>query len=80
MKVQLDDKTKAHLQAMPAHQNHPPELLAAEWLKQVSRQHFVADQTREEDMERLADMKANGGIDHDDMMDWLDDLAAGKDV
>ena len=33
-----------------------------------------------EDMERLADVKENGGIPHDEMMDWLDDLAAGKNV
>ena len=80
MDINIDDKTAAHLQAIADHQNKPPELVAAEWLSQVSQQRFIADQTREDDMQRLAAMKANGGIPHDDMMDWLDDLAAGKDV
>ncbi len=80
MNIDIDDTTKAHILAMAAHQKKPPELIAAQWLRQISHQHYVADETREDDMQRLAETKADGGIPHEDMMDWLDDLSAGKDV
>jgi len=33
-----------------------------------------------EDMLRLASIKKDGGIPHDEIMDWLENLAAGKSV
>lgn len=46
--------------------------LAAKWVRRES--------VKAENNVRLNDMKENGGIQHDDMMDWLDNLAAGKAV
>ena len=76
MNIQLDDKTIELLAAVAALHNIPTEELAEEWLRDAINYHTE----KAEDMERLADVKENGGIAHDEMMDWLDDLAAGKNV
>jgi len=39
------------------------------------KQYFI---DLDEDMRRLDAMKKDGGIPHDEMMDWLEDLAQGK--
>ena len=74
MKVQPDDKTEARILKLAALQQVPPEQLAAEWLRKVSK---YQEETAE-DMQRLADMEADGGIPHDEMMDWLEQFALGN--
>jgi len=80
MDIQLDDNTQARINAAAAHQNIAPDVLAAAWLRSLSKQFEYADQEQIEDLQRLDNMKRNGGTSHTEMMDWLDDFAAGKDV
>jgi len=74
MRIQLDDKTQTRISNLAALRNVAPEQLAAEWLKQVSK---YQEETAE-DMRRLASIDEDGGIPHDEMMDWLEDFAAGN--
>ena len=74
MNIQIDDKTLERLSTLAAIQNTSVEILAAAWLKQASKHH--AEKT--DDLERLKRMKAEGGIEHDDMMLWLNNLTIGK--
>ena len=74
--IQLDDKTIERLLAVAALQNISTEKLAAEWLRNASKREVE----KAEAIARNADMEKNGGIPHDEMMDWVDDLAAGKNI
>ena len=74
MKVQPDDKTEARILKLAALQQVPPEQLAADWLRQVSK---YQEETAE-DMQRLASIDEDGGIPHDEMMGWLEGFAAGN--
>jgi len=82
MKVDIDPQTESRLKEIAARGNASAERLAAEILAaQVRDEETVRYwQDRAEDAKRLENMKKTGGVAHDDMMDWLDDLAAGKDV
>ena len=56
------------LEGVPENQARAIEEQARYWCNRI------------EDARRLKNMKKTGGIAHDEMMDWLDDLAAGRDV
>mgnify|MGYP000379810224 CR=1 FL=1 len=47
-------------------------------MEQAKRGEFIDNKALA--VARNAVIDKEGGIEHDDMMDWLDDLAAGKDV
>lgn len=76
MEIHLDEQTKARISDLAAMRNVKPEQLAAEWLAQVSKHQAEGA----EDLQRLAGVRDDGGIPHDDMMTWLDELAAGNNV
>ena len=76
MQINLDDKTKARLSTVAAMKKTSPEAVAAELLRQASKYHAE----RAEDEQRLANLRETGGIPHDEMMHWLDDLATGQNV
>ncbi len=76
MNIQLDDKTIGRLAAVAALRNIPTEELVKEWFRDAINYHTE----KAEEMKRLADVNENGSIAHDEMMDWLDDLNAGKNV
>lgn len=72
MDIQLDNETKAQLSALAELHNMSTADLVAKWVRRES--------VKAENKKRLNDMKENGGIPHDDMMEWLDNFAAGKAV
>lgn len=76
MQITLDSKTKARLSVVAAIQNTSPEEVATELLRQASKYHAE----RVEDQQRLDSMRKTGGVPHNEMMGWLDDLASGQNV
>lgn len=82
MEIKVDPQTENRLKEIAASANASPEALAAEILAAQIKDQAQARywQERAEDAKRLENMKKSGGLAHDEMMDWLDDLAAGKDV
>ncbi len=80
MDIELTKETEANLAAVAALKEMQPEALAAQMLEEQARRLALFEREKSEDMERLQNMDNNGGIAHDDMMDWLDDLSAGKAV
>lgn len=72
MDIQLDNETIEQLSALAVLNNMSTDALVAKWVRREA--------VKAENLERLSEMKKNGGIPHDEMMDWLDDLTAGKAV
>ncbi len=72
MDIQLDNETREQLSALAVLHNMSTDDLVAKWVRREA--------VKAENLERLEEMKKNGGIPHNEMMDWLDDLAAGKAV
>ncbi len=82
MKIDIDAQTETRLKEIATSGNLTPETLAAEILEQQIKDKDQALYWREraEDMSRLKNMQQNGGVPHGEMMGWVEDLAAGKDV
>ena len=76
MNIDLDNKTIEKLQAVAAMQNTSvPDLLRV-----YADEQEIYWKERKEDTERLENIRKTGGIPHNEMMSWLKDLSAGKDV
>jgi predicted transcriptional regulator len=76
MHIDIDDKTKARLSAVAATRNTSPEELGADLLRHAVK--YQAE--RAEDMERLDNMRENGGIPHDEMKSRILNQVTAKDV
>lgn len=72
MDIQLDNETIEQLSALAVLHNMSTDDLVAKWVRREA--------VKAENLERLKEMKEHGGIPHDEMMNWLDDFAAGKAV
>ncbi len=80
MHIELTKETEAKLAALAELKEMSPEALATQMLEAQAQKLAMFEREKIDDIKRLESMKNNGGVDHDDMMDWLDDLSAGKDV
>ena len=74
MSLDIDPKVERDLTKLADMQNVTVNVLLRE---------FTAKQRKyleglNQDMQRLEEMKKDGGIPHDEMIDWLEDLATGK--
>ena len=76
MKLDIDDKTEQALIELAELRNVSVPSLLHDFI--VKETNYYRE--RMDDAQRLKNMKQNGGIAHEEMMDWLDDLAVGKDV
>ena len=76
MKIDIDAKTQQALTEIAALRNISVDDLLSEFAAKEKRYW----EERAEDLARLETMKQRGGITHNDMMTWLEDLAIGKDV
>ena len=76
MKVEIDQKTANKLTALAAINGTSLETLIARAVAKDERYW----REYEEDMASLKDMKAHGGVPHDEMMNWLKDSSEDKNV
>ncbi len=78
MKVEIDQQTEDRLKEIAAVSNLSPEALAAEILLQQTQNKDQVQYWREhaEDNATLKAMKKGDFVEHNDMMNFLDDLAS----